>query len=277
MNNAAAIKPSSPVLFIDLSYYVFYRFYALLTWYKMSQQEPPDIETISTNTPFLQKFEKMFVDNLYKLQKKYQVPRENLILVRDCVRGAIWRREVFPNYKENRADKSRDFNGYVFVHTYESIIPKLGYTCVGLPSLEADDIIGGLKTMLRQNYPKLRITIITNDQDYAQLADSFTGIYNLRGQDLTRRGYGTPHADLMMKVILGDVSDNIPGVFKRCSKKQALCYVQDPDSLEEALRHDQDASERYVLNRRLVDLSYIPDNLKETISHVYHLLFTQQQ
>jgi 5'-3' exonuclease len=273
MNNVTAIIPSSPVLFIDLSYYVFYRFYALITWYKMSQQEPPDIETISTNTAFLQKFEKMFVENLYKLQKKYKIPFSNLILVRDCVRGTIWRREVFPTYKGNRTDKSRDFNGYVFSYTYESILPKLGYTCVGLPSLEADDIIGGLKTTLRQYHPTLPIVIITNDQDYAQLADSSTGIYNLRGQDLTRRGYGTPHADLMMKVILGDVSDNIPGIFKRCSKKQALSYVQDPDSLERALQHDTEAAERYALNRRLVDLTYIPDHLKEDISHIYHRLF----
>ena len=59
----------NPILFIDMSYYIFHRFYALKSWYKRSQETELDIENVINNELFIQKFHKLFIENIKKIQK----------------------------------------------------------------------------------------------------------------------------------------------------------------------------------------------------------------
>ena len=56
------------ILFIDMSYYIFYRFYALRNWYKRSQEDELD-DTIMENELFINKYHKLFKEK-YKKYKK---------------------------------------------------------------------------------------------------------------------------------------------------------------------------------------------------------------
>jgi 5'-3' exonuclease len=265
------VSTAKPVLFVDLSYYIFYRYYAVVNWYKLSQRKPPLTETILDDALFVEKYSKMFVESLKKLQKKHGVPAGNVVLVRDCVRGTIWRRQLFPDYKANRGDSLRDFNGAIFGYTYETLLPPLlettGMALLGEACAEADDVIGVLKTKLRREHPDARIVILTNDGDYMQLVDDGTLVENLRGQNLAEKGSGDAAKDMLLKVLLGDASDNIPPVFqRRFSKKQAALLVDaGAEAIDRELEKDEGARERYERNRGLIDMARIPDELQRKI------------
>lgn len=260
---------TTPILFIDLSYYVFYRYYALVNWYKLSQSEPLDIEKISDNELFLQKFEKMFLENFKKLKRKFKIINDNnVIFAKDCARESIWRREIYPEYKSNRDNSNREFNGYVFTHTYETILPKLQQVHVLCEDrVEADDIIGTLVFKIRsQGHTNAQLYVITNDMDYLQMGDAYTHIENMRGVDLKAKGHGAPQIDLMYKIIIGDTSDNIPATFKRCIKSKALTLATDAIALEEALSAaGPEVMARFKLNKTLVDMREIPEVYKRKI------------
>ena len=254
---------SKPLLFIDLSYYVFYRYYALANWYKLSQTEPLDVDALETNTLFLTKFNKMFVENLRKLQKKHGVGDANTFFAKDCPRDEIWRRALYPDYKGTRETK-RDFNGHIFAYTYATILPALaGIRMLEVAGAEADDIIGTLVFKLRREHPGLSMVIVTGDLDYLQLADARTHIENLRGVDLKTKGLGDPARDVLAKIIGGDVSDNIGPAFK-CTKKRLAELVADTSALEAALQCPK-ARAGFELNRALVDMREIPPAYREKI------------
>ena len=50
---------------IDGSYYIFYRFFALCTWWKRAYpDEPLDIKNILDNKIFIDKYHKLFIENI---------------------------------------------------------------------------------------------------------------------------------------------------------------------------------------------------------------------
>lgn len=264
-----ALDYEKPVLFIDLSYYVFYRYFALVNWYKLSQEQAFDAGSLETNVLFLSKYEKMFLEHLGKLKRKLGVVDGNVVFARDCPRDAIWRNELFADYKGTRADKPRDFNGYIFVHTYNVVLPRVcasGCLLLGEDRVEADDIIGTLVHKIRAAHTRVPIHVITGDMDYLQLAGPFTHLQNLRGVDLAAKSQGGAHVDMMLKIIVGDASDNIPSVFPKLSKAKALGLAKDALALEAALdAGGPEARARFERNQTLVDFRRIPLAYKQKI------------
>src|SRR5690606_1463698 len=107
-----------------------------------------------------------------------------------------------------------------------------------LENYEADDIIG---TLSRVNDPDAEVIVISGDKDLTQLADDRTTVF------ITRKGmtdiekytpehvqekYGiTPHQIIDMKGLMGDASDNIPGV-PGVGEKTALKLLKEYGSVE---------------------------------------------
>ena len=50
----------STLIFIDGSYYIFYRYYALLNWWKFQNKDDDNIDNLHENTEFVEKFIKLF-------------------------------------------------------------------------------------------------------------------------------------------------------------------------------------------------------------------------
>ena len=67
---------------------------------------------------------------------------------------------------------------------------------------------------------------------------------------------------LISKILLGDTSDNIPSIFKKCGPKTALKCFQDSIYFEERLKKEN-ALEKYNLNKLLIDFNNIPAYLVE--------------
>jgi|688.fasta_scaffold671894_1 5'-3' exonuclease len=257
---------TSTLLVIDTSYLIFFRFHAVKSWITRAK---PDVEIdktddITTIPEFMDTYRKTFFKTVQKIMKINNITMNNVVFARDCSGADIWRNMIFSEYKQNR-DYS-NFNGKtIFKWTYENLLPEYiekGAKTARFDYIEADDI-AAIITMEIKDRP---ILIITNDNDYLQLCvNSNVKLINLKEEDITSRSIGSPNADLMKKIILGDPSDNIPKVFNKCGIKTLEKYLSNPQLLEDALKQDTDANKRFKLNRVLVDFNQIPQIYKNEV------------
>lgn len=258
-------------IFIDGSYYNFYRYHSLLTWWKNAFPEDTDcIKDPYQNQIFVEKFKKTFSENIKSLQKKLQIDKsmEPIVIVgKDCKRENIWRTKLFPQYKATRANKPEDgfMGGPFFKMVYdEDLFIKAGVKCVlNHPQLEADDCIAiSVKHILNQ-HQDCSIYIITSDKDYLQLAEPRVQIYNLAFKKITdqKSSTGNPQCDLFCKIVMGDQSDNISSVFPKCGPKTALKYFENEESFKNKLNSSEEFKIKYELNSTLIDFNNIPQEL----------------
>ena len=270
-NKDLIINDKKTIIFLDMSYYIFYRYFALTSWWKRAYpDEPLDIENILSNTIFIEKYNKLFIENIKKIQKKYKIKDSTVIFAKDCRRYNIWRNDHYDIYKKTRDDKNKRFNKDIFIYTYENIIPeldKLGINIYCHENAEADDIIAILKKTIRKKYNELPIYIITNDHDYLQLFDDNTYIYNLKGLNLRTKSRGNSKLDLQFKIFRGDNSDNIlPVVSKKIRDDKIIDLIYNKEKFDEFFKENENLKDIYNTNELLIDFNKIPQNIQDDVS-----------
>ena len=131
-----------------------------------------------------------------------------------------------------------------------------------MDELEADDCVALTVKELLKNKENM-IYIIASDMDYLQLSNERVQIYNLKYKKLTdsKKWSGNPEKDLFMKIAMGDKSDNIPGVFKKCGPKTAEKFCNDKEKFYKKLEDDVAAKERFERNTKIIDFNQIPQDL----------------
>ena len=270
--NLETEMPTNPIfIFIDGSYFCFYRYHSLLTWWKNAYPDQTDVLLDPySNEKFVDKFKKTFIDNIEKIPKCLNIDKKEkpiIIVGKDCKRENIWRNELFPNYKANRSNGPEDgfMGGPFFKLAYEDelFIQGGAKSILKHPKLEADDCIAITVKHLINTYPTCNIYIITSDKDYLQLAEERIHIYNLAFKKITEQKSCTGDAkcDLFCKIITGDISDNIPSVFPKCGPKTALKYFNNRELFEKKLQESEQFLKQYELNRSIIDFNYIPEEL----------------
>jgi len=257
-------------IFVDGSYYCFYRYFALQQWWRNAYPDEP-LDDPYQNEKFVEKFRKTFVDNLEQIPKKLKIHKDPikpiLIVGKDCKRENIWRNELFPNYKANRANGPEDgfMGGPFFKMAYEDDLFIKGGAKAILkhPKLEADDCIALSVKHLTNKYPDCRIYIITSDRDYLQLNAENVTLYTLTYKNLAEGKTATGNAqdDLKIKIIMGDKSDNIPSVFPKCGLKTAQKCIEDEEFFKQKMGDNQSYYNQFELNEKLVSFDKIPSEL----------------
>lgn len=260
------------ILFIDTSYFIFYRYYAILNWLKMSDKikDTNNInpENIILDNDFLEKFEKKCHDTVKQLEKKFNP--DKVFFCKDCPRKNIWRLKLLPSYKGNRDS----FNGRnVFNIFYENILPSIinsnkdKYFVNKCDECEADDIVAVGVSYYKKINPSNNIYIITSDHDYLQLLRyNNLDIYDLKFKNLKLKSIG--ENDLIYKILMGDKSDNISGVKNRLGKKTIAKLIEN-NKLEEFINSDPVIKSNYELNNNLINFEKIPENLKTNILSIF--------
>ena len=262
-------------ILLDGSYYNFYRYFSQLNWWKNAYPDEP-LDNPIENEKFVEKYRKTFVERLQEISKRLKIPKNAkpiLIVGQDCKRENIWRTELCKNhelfigdYKGGRKNNVEDgfMGGPLFKLAYdEELFQKGGVKAIlKHPKLEADDCIAISTKIILNKYPLARIYIITSDKDYLQLAEERVELYDLSYKKLTEQKScsGDPKCDLFCKIVMGDPSDNIKSVLKKCGPKTALKCFNDREYFEERLKKE-DAYKLYELNKQLVDFNEIPQNL----------------
>jgi len=257
---------SQTFLFIDGSYYCFYRYYSMMSWWRHAYPENP-LENPYENEEFVNKFKKTFIEKLEQIPKMLNIHKENptIIVGKDCKRENIWRNKLFPEYKETRDNPLIKFMGGAFFRmVYEDEMFKQGGAqyIIKHPELEADDCIAISVKHLLNKYPSCNIYIITSDKDYLQLVRENVKVFNLSFKNIAenKTSTGNYQKDLELKIIMGDISDNIPSVFPKCGPKTAKKCIDNPEYFKSKLKTDEYVKQ-YELNKILIDFNNIPKNL----------------
>ena len=253
---------SQNFLLIDGSYFVFFRYYALLNWFKLAKKEQiidkehPPYENIE----FVEKFKKTFVSKVKELEKKLKIKDPIIVVGKDCPRENIWRMKYLSSYKANRVYDDSFLGGPFFKMAYEDdLFIKGGANKIfNFPTLEADDCLAILSKRLLKSFPDANITIITSDMDYLQLANDNIQLYDLKYKKLTERksSFNNAEKDLFVKILTGDKSDNIKGVFKKCGPKTACKYFDNRELFEEKFTYSSGFFSSLV--KRSFNISPIP-------------------
>lgn len=251
---------SNGLVFCDASYFVFYRYYAVMGWYKKSLERDVDVSGVLSDQEFMEKFDSTFERLIVDIGKRHRVPLTNVVFARDCSRENIWRTALYPKYKATRDAKAGSFNGDIFKHTYDVLFPRLkavhGFKEMSHPKLEADDLIAISVKALHGMEGVGKITVITNDNDYVQLYKYGIDIINLQKKALKER-VDDVMTYLDYKVIIGDKSDNIPAVAKKVGDKTAQKMVADKALFDRMMQGDG-VKDQYELNITLIDFDRIP-------------------
>jgi len=269
MATIVQLQSSKPVILLDTSYFIFYRYFSTLKWYEYTRKDI-DYSAIHEDPIFMEAFRKHVLQDFKKMCKQWDSSLNNMVLCCDCMRGQIWRNEFHDNYKGLRV-QSTSFNPHIFTKFYEYIeekTPEWGLHQLAYDKLEADDIVYLVKTKLGDT---TNVVIITNDNDYLQLLDGNTRIYNMNGagMDLSKRSCGDPAKDLKIKLIMGDKSDNIASIHSGIGPKTAMKLASLSDEEFNAYLDKRNCKEIYLNNKRLMDFNEIPRELCNAFQETY--------
>jgi 5'-3' exonuclease len=241
------------VILIDGSYFIFHRYHALIKWSKLSIV-PDDL--IDINECIFEKFISTFNFNIKQISKKLKLANPTIFVGVDCERKNIWRQTHFSKYKATRL--RNEFIGRFFKYVQDNLMwSKSNAKVLYHPQLEADDCIALAVKHIKNINPLSNITIISSDTDYLQLSD--VNIINLSFRSIQTDML--PDLSLFIKVVCGDKSDNINGIFKRCGIKTAIKLFNDKEALTNAFLKYPEAVETYNLNMKLICFNNIPDTL----------------
>lgn len=158
-----------------------------------------------------------------------------------------FRTALFSDYKAGRAktpDEFREQFPYI-----RDMLAALGVPFYELDNYEADDIIGTLDKMAERTSEPFEVTIVSGDKDLIQLTDANTVV------EISKKGVAefeeftpdylmakmglTPDQFIDLKALMGDKSDNIPGVTK-IGEKTGLKLLHEYGSLQGIYDHLDD-------------------------------------
>ncbi|MGY4689984.1 5'-3' exonuclease [Salibacterium sp. K-3] len=155
--------------------------------------------------------------------------------------STTFRTSLYPEYKANRSKPPEEL-----IPQFETAKKAMGgfdVPNIGVEQFEADDCIGTIASQLASSF---HVTILTGDQDLLQLIEKNItvavmkkgqGYYDLMDETNAAERKGcSPAAIVDMKALMGDTSDNYPGV-KGIGEKTALKLLQDYDTIETLLQH----------------------------------------
>ncbi|MGH8460349.1 MAG: DNA polymerase I [Stenotrophobium sp.] len=128
--------------------------------------------------------------------------------------GPTFREEIYADYKANRDATPEDLSSQ-FAPIME-MIAALGLPVLQVPRVEADDVIG---TLAKQGEAAgLDVLIVTSDKDMAQLVNAHVHLLDtMKNRRMDPAGvvekFGVPPERIIeLLALMGDTSDNIPGV-----------------------------------------------------------------
>jgi len=161
--------------------------------------------------------------------------------------GRTFRHEELAQYKAQRRPTPPELSAQIPLT--RDIVTAFGIPIYELRGVEADDVIG---TLVRQASERgLHSTIVTGDLDALQLiTDQVDVLTSKRGVSETilyttervRERYGLdPLQTVDLKALVGDVSDNIPGI-PGVGEKTAIKLIQEYGSVEAILEHRAEVS-----------------------------------
>lgn len=250
----------TPLILVDGSSYLYRAYHAL----------PPLTNSKGVPTGAV----KGVINMMRRLLKDY--PQSTVVVVFDA-KGKTFRDEIYSDYKAQRPPMPDDLR--VQIEPIHNIIKAMGLPMLIIDGVEADDVIGTLA--VQATAAEQPVIISTGDKDIAQLVNEHITLINtMNNSTLDREGviekFGIP-PELIIDylALLGDKSDNIPGV-PGVGEKTALGLLQGIGGLDDiyarldevsglAFRGAKTMSPKLEEHRELAYLSYLLATIKTDV------------
>ena len=223
----------------------------------------------------------MVLNSLRSYRSKFQREFGELVLCYD--NKTNWRREYFPNYKHSRRkgrkESKLDWNNiFDTLHMIKSELTEFfPYKVLEVENAEADDIIASVVFHVAsepKNYEK--VLILSSDKDFIQLQRyNFVSQYSPMQKKFVNGIDPTTY--IKEHILKGDRGDGVPNFLspdntfvdelrqRPLSKRKLEAWID----LEPSDYCNEEMMRNYHRNRTLIDLSYIPDNIKEKCTQTF--------
>ena len=206
------------------------------------------------------------------------------IIVFDGKGGSTRRKSLYPNYKANRAVKTK-FNRYEEFASLQDeqqsmkqqfgrmveYLQALPITTMAIDQIEADDAIAYIANEIFTE-PDNRVTIVSTDRDFLQLVNERITVWSpvkkiMYTPAVMREEFGLDSKNyLLYRALTGDKSDNIPGVngvgLKTMLKQFPLMTENAEVSVESFVEYAETVDKKYKIhetvaqNKELIELNY---------------------
>ncbi len=205
-----------------------------------------------------------FLNIMFKILEE---EKPDYLTVAFDVHAPTFRHEIYQEYKGTRKPMPEELREQVPV--LKRTLQAMGIQICEKAGLEADDLLGTLAK--RSEKEGLEVCLVSGDRDLLQIASSHskiripktkgarTEIEDYYESDVKEKYGVTPEQFIELKALMGDASDNIPGVPK-VGEKTAIALMTQYGSIE-AIYNDLESvpkksvRESLRANRALADLS----------------------
>ena len=223
----------------------------------------------------------MVLNSLRSYRSKFEGEFGELVLCYD--NKTNWRREYFPNYKHSRRkgrkESKLDWNNiFDTLHMIKNeLIEFFPYKVLEVENAEADDIIASVVFHVAsepKNYEK--VLILSSDKDFIQLQRyNFVSQYSPMQKKFVNGIDPTTY--IKEHILKGDRGDGVPNFLspdntfvdelrqRPLSKRKLEAWID----LEPSDYCNEEMMRNYQRNRTLIDLSYIPDDIKEKCTETF--------
>jgi len=227
--------------------------------------------------PDKEMFRHMVINALRGFNIKFKSEYGQMILCSDAANP--WRRDIFPLYKHKRR-KGRDDSETNWTQIFEVItdiknelIENFPYKVMYIENAEADDIIATLVNKQEED----KYLIVSGDKDFIQLQHHG----NVYQYSPLLKGYigeqEDPKKFLHEQIIKGDRADGIPNilspdnVFEQGIRQKPIMKkrLEEFKNIERNATIETEIKRNYERNKKLIDLSMIPENIKTDIINKY--------
>ena len=218
----------------------------------------------------------MILNSLRMYRTRFSSEYGELVLCHDS--RHYWRRDFFPEYKASRrkgrekSDLDWDAIFQCLNAIKEEIKINMPYKCIEVYGAEADDIIGTLCATISEE-----IMIISGDKDFIQL-QKYPNVKQYSPITKKMVNGANPGGYLKEHIFRGDIGDGVPNVLspdntftdglrqKPLVKKKIASWVE--HDFDDVAPNDE-VKRNYQRNRKLIDLTYTPEELSSEIIDTY--------
>lgn len=182
-----------------------------------------------------------FLNIMFKILEE---EKPDYLTVAFDVHAPTFRHEMFADYKGTRKPMVDELRQQVPV--MKDVLHAMGVRTVEKEGLEADDILGTISCRCEKE--GMEVVVISGDRDLLQLATEHvkiripktkkggTEVEDYYASDVKERYLVTPKEFIDVKALMGDASDNIPGV-PNIGEKTATKIIAEYGSIENAYEH----------------------------------------
>ena len=250
---------------------------------------------VNEQEPSLEQVRHVLFTDLIEYEQQYGEMFGRMIIC--CDSKPYWRSNVQPAYKAPRikARETSTINSDLFYEHLailkQDLIEYTNYIMIDTRGAEADDIIAVLAKLAHDKDEKT--VIVSSDKDMIQLQTLYTGTFQFSPNRNKMLTLENTEYDLLSHILKGDTGDGIPNVFsvegffmiegdkprQRSITKKIIAEVREyyPDNLAKCEMLDAEAQLRFVQNQELIDTSYTPHLLQETVTVLYNTKMTQNK